>query len=386
MSKLSKLLSVLVSLILLVAPLIGWTFNSKANIYVRFVLYVLILLVLGLTLLTRNSKLSLRKQILIPFYFYIMWSVFRITWLNVGINQVIMLMGLLTLIIVLGSTKWNNEDINIITSSGLKMLIVLLVCGFASGFGLGKPMTGFFMNPNLYGGILLSYIFFPLYKLEVETNKRKRKNYSMLTIIASAAILFSFSRASWVGLIIVFITYMYINFLEQRNKTIKLIICMMILLLIIIVLLPHLGNIGIFDLQKLSGVYLGKRLESGRIDMWIDLVKSLKGNYWLGYGTGIEPSLIDGRGLSAHNLYIQVLFQQGVIGLLLLIVLFFSVTRALFVLRSNKLCKVTSVVFLGLLARDFFEVSIIQNNIIISIFIWSMIGISLNTYRINQGQ
>ncbi|QEK13195.1 O-antigen ligase family protein [Crassaminicella thermophila] len=383
MSKSSRYSSIFISLVLYISPLLGWTFNKSTNIYVRFALYLLLLGIFAINLLNKNTKYKLNNQILIPFYLYLLWTVLRINRLDVGLEQFVMLVGLFTLIIILGSVKWDKKDIDLIISSGMKILILLVICGFLSGFGLGKPMTGFFLNANLYGGILLSYMFFPIYKFEMEKNNLKKRVYFLLISIAAAAIVLSFSRASWVGLIIGLNIYIYMCFLEKRNKMIKLIIGFMILLILTILLLPYFSYLNNINLQRFSAVYLGKRLETGRIDIWFKLVNSLKENYWFGYGTGVEPSLIDGKGLSAHNLYIQVLFQQGVIGLFLLIFLFFSIIRILFKLRSDKFCKVTFVIFSGLLMRDFFEVSIIQNNIIISVFIWSLIGISNNEHRVN---
>lgn len=210
-----------------------------------------------------------------------------------------------------------------------------------------------------------------------ETPKAK-KWYLFILLLAALAVLLSFSRASWVELLMTFSAYLYFKFKEQNNKIIKLMFVFFVLVLIFIIVLPNLETIGSLDIHRLSAVYLGKRLETGRVDMWFELLDALKNKYFLGYGTGIEPSMIDGRGLSAHNLYIQVLFQQGIIGLALLTFVFSIVEITLLKFNNKEFSKATSCIFLGLLARDFFEVSLIQNNIIISVTIWILIGIALN--------
>ena len=116
--------------------------------------------------------------------------------------------------------------------------------------------------------------------------------------------------------------------------------------------------------------------------IWAMVIDSMPG-YWLaGHGAGIEMSQMSIPGqtvVNTHSLYLEVLFQYGVVGLLLFLVALLMATRAMWTERSDL-----SVLGVSLLAGSigvmFFELhSFIHSPNLIWLWIWFPMAIALGS-------
>ncbi|MGR5000240.1 O-antigen ligase family protein [Vibrio celticus] len=117
-------------------------------------------------------------------------------------------------------------------------------------------------------------------------------------------------------------------------------------------------------LNNLSRIYFEKNLYSGRQDIWNAMYKSLNIlELIIGTGTGNQPNEITGMDLSAHNSFFQIIFQNGILGLLLITLIFyFSIPKTI----SSKEDIVKSSFLIAILIPASFEVFIFQNHTVIS--------------------
>ncbi|MCB4795768.1 O-antigen ligase family protein [Pseudomonas sp. NP21570] len=116
--------------------------------------------------------------------------------------------------------------------------------------------------------------------------------------------------------------------------------------------------------------------------IWAMVIDSMPG-YWLaGHGAGIEMSQMSIPGqtvVNTHSLYLEVLFQYGVVGLLLFLAALLMATRAMWTERSDL-----SVLGVSLLAGSigvmFFELhSFIHSPNLIWLWIWFPMAIALGS-------
>ena len=124
---------------------------------------------------------------------------------------------------------------------------------------------------------------------------------------------------------------------------------------------------------------------SGREDVWPELLSTIQQRPITGYGTtepwrfyrleyGIE------RELSAHNLWLAILFQSGAVGLMGLIAFLWTVWRHLLEHNDNMVVRASIAFFVGTVFHESFEVSLTQNTLQIGLGTWAaiMLGVSFS--------
>lgn len=82
-------------------------------------------------------------------------------------------------------------------------------------------------------------------------------------------------------------------------------------------------------------------------------------------------------GLSAHNLYIMIVTQTGLVGLAAFIVLITGLWHLCYRIRSAPSGRIVGALILAYLVHEIFEVSMTQNNLINAWLFWLIVGLSL---------
>lgn len=116
--------------------------------------------------------------------------------------------------------------------------------------------------------------------------------------------------------------------------------------------------------------------------IWAMVIDSMPG-YWLaGHGAGVEMSQMSIPGqtvVNTHSLYLEVLFQYGVVGLLFFLVALLMAARAMWTDRSNLSVLGVSLLT-GSIGVMFFELhSFIHSPNLIWLWIWFPIAIALGS-------
>lgn len=114
--------------------------------------------------------------------------------------------------------------------------------------------------------------------------------------------------------------------------------------------------------------------------IWAMVIDSMPGYWFAGHGAGVEMGLMSIPGqtvVNTHSLYLEVLFQYGVVGLLLFLITLLMATKAMWTDRSDL-----SVLGVSLLSGSvgvmFFELhSFIHSPNLIWLWIWFPIAIAL---------
>jgi len=123
--------------------------------------------------------------------------------------------------------------------------------------------------------------------------------------------------------------------------------------------------------------------------IWAMVIDSMPG-YWLaGHGAGVEMSQMSIPGqtvVNTHSLYLEVLFQYGLIGLLLFLIVLLMATRSMWVDRSDLSVLGVSLLS-GSIGVMFFELhSFIHSPNLIWLWIWLPIAIALGSQAKRNAQ
>ncbi|MGY2409959.1 O-antigen ligase family protein [Pseudomonas pergaminensis] len=196
-------------------------------------------------------------------------------------------------------------------------------------------------------------------------------------VFGVALVLISESRASLLGLMVFFMTYVLLpRILRLRISGLYffsfVVATAAVLSFSVGILFPELNA----ELSRLSAEIFQKSLDSGRSSMWSMLFELMTGYEVWGRGGGVQIKDISDIEYSAHNLYLQIYMQLGLVGEFMLIALLYSIWN--FTFRGGDLYKVriAASAFIGLLVINCFEVTLFQNNLVLSLPILVLIGIA----------
>ena len=191
----------------------------------------------------------------------------------------------------------------------------------ASRFGdIGGRVTSLFSNPNILAVYLLLYFPFSLWSAFLPENKgRMRVFYAITTAFCALCILLTWSRGAWLGL-----AFEVLVFLAFYSKKSRYILRFTPFLFIFVPFLP--SN---FKSRLLSIGDLGESSIRYRLQTWQGALRMFK-EYPLGIGVGemawhtMYPHYaVSGTKtvMHAHNIFLQVAVELGVVGLVVFLLL-----------------------------------------------------------------
>ena len=196
----------------------------------------------------------------------------------------------------------------LVKPAAYEMTVVLFSFGYYSGLSGLNFLAGF------NSAALMGICFVKGLKA---TSKSKRIVNYMIAIISLFALISTQKRGVLVAAAIaIFVTLVY-YFWGQSNmkKLTQMIIIMCVIALLFFGVMTNTEP-GIRMLKR-STVY--EDISSGRFDRYQSILSNMEGKYFFGYGTG---SMMVGFGNDAHNIYLQILYDHGFLGLMVYLVFF----------------------------------------------------------------
>lgn len=126
--------------------------------------------------------------------------------------------------------------------------------------------------------------------------------------------------------------------------------------------------------QDWSRAMTGKNLGT-RVLIWQHMLDAIGDQPWWGHGPTASPADVLGRDLSAHNLYLQVAFQSGLVGCVALAAALAAVWRAMWAGRADPVVRLAAAVMIGVLVHQSFEVTLTQNHVALACPAWLVMAI-----------
>lgn len=352
------------------------------NTTITNIIYTGVLTLNILYLICKTTKFNLLSKgillfILLMFYYsYICIFFSEGTIIDVfSIVRIIQLLCCISVYLTTYYMRFRCTDLKLIRS--LIFFISIIVLCYLTINGIHNMADRHFFRNNNYIGMLF-FCFTVLYSLA--TYKYSFFYFLMISLLITIVFI-SGSRSSLIGIIIMFIFYKF--FLLHRYKNYYFykyifhgVIIANLLFVIAYTILPY-QEIG-QTINTLTQIYTGKNFFSGRQLIWNSIITQIYQAPFIGNGLSYTVGNIYDTQLSAHNWYLQILLQSGMIGLVLIVMLIFQIyKRLLKFLWCQKAC-LGAAFLLAFLSQQSFEIAFTQNHLSIGLIVWFILGMLSN--------
>lgn len=334
---------------------------------IAFVSLIFILLVQKKFIAINDIKLLLPFIIFIAIYLINLNGMSDTRGLMTVFNQTTYMI----IIYIVYSLSWKKIQIRTLSTLYYVSLPLLLFLIFVA--------TGV-LNKNAIGSFAFYLTFFPLLHLIGYSKNLKKSRLLLVFVLSSIVILYTDSRSIFTAAFFGLLTYLLWKFLT-KNKFLYYFYFFLIAAFnyFIIVVYPNMRKWEIFPtLEELSIRYTGKSLMTGRNTIWAQLVDIVSLKPWLGYGSGTLPEHFLPTSLSAHNLYIQVSLQVGIIGLFFLVLFFLIIWKMFWKKRFDRKVVLSAAFLISIIVHQSFEVTLTQNHYSIGLLQWLIIAFGLS--------
>lgn len=308
------------------------------------IVYVLGIAILGFCVVNRgalfvdNSKYILLLMVYMFLTCY--WSAEKSAF-----NSLITIYAELLFLFLQLQFSYKKSDYRKIKIAFLIQNCILLALCFTNGiymdnrFWLKSATSG--ADPNYLSGWFVIPLCFSVEFLFYEELKKIWKILLVVQIVLS--FYFIMQTASKSGLItnvcVVAIATIYTSKKIIRKHPRRALSIIILFLIAFLIAINHMPD---YLVQRLTN---GDMTGTGRFPMWITLVKEMLNNplkMVIGFGTG-SVKYYTGTGLVSHNTFLDVLFNEGVIGFSFLICYIVKSIKA-----KRKTCPFTVIAFLGM--------------------------------------
>lgn len=315
------------------------------------------------------SKLKKQTLTLSCYYIFIILNIIPIFSINNHLDSIeyfvitLYLLAYSIFIFVFSNQKNYSKVFKVYVYSS-SLASVFAIVGYLGKIGFlmydSYRVKSLFKDPNVFGPYLVPAVIILLDDI-LRNNIASRKLNVFLLFINTVGIVLSFSRGSWLNLAVSVIFYLLLNINRLKLRRILMYSAITLLILLLIWSFFLENDFKDFFMQRtmIQG-YDNDRFsvqESGL---------SLVSNRLIGYGPGVYEEIVMenfGLNVSAHNLYIRVMLENGIIGFTFFIIpLIYILTKLLKRHVTNDMSKV-----------DF------KSSILLSI----IIGIAVNSFVID---
>ena len=348
---------------------------EKNNIGMHCILASLYFLMLPLTISVNSAGASFLKLATIPISIFFLISLLFYK-KDLQINMVHIILGVYTvttvltmfvnptsdnfeyvkgyflnaaLFICLSVIEYNERELKILEYVQVLLLIIITAITLCNGRTIYNRTTleifGQESDPNYYVG----FFIFPLtVTMKKIYSSQYRIFYIIAALLAIYAVFLSGSRGGLLAIVVTIIAFAIIYPKKSMNK-LMILICMLLSVLILwFAIKPFLSD-TVIDRMSIEAV-----VETGgthRTEIWASMLDKIKNSSWefiFGRGIGtLHPMMVAGKVqlVVAHNHTIQLLHDQGIVGLIAFVMLVVCC-----ILRCIKKRQCVAIALLGMLA------------------------------------
>ena len=283
------------------------------------------------------------------------------------------------LILFVGAALWIRRCPGCLPRSGwlLAWSSVLALGAVLSAFG---PLAGQ-INANSVG--MVGFVALGVVFLAEQSRIRKVFVISIILLSLSAAVAVG-ARGALLAMMAFLVTYSLWTWLSAGVLRVWLpVFGAGIFSVVVVIALLNTDWWAWQPIDEWSREVFGRRVMSGRQDLWAAVLDAGRDRLWTGYGPSASMMELTGQTLSAHNLFIQVLLQSGIVGLSVLLLVLVSVWFGLIRHSSGRVARVGAGFFIGMVVLQSFEVALTQNLFVFGAVFWILMGLSVGGRKVD---
>ncbi|MBQ6999016.1 MAG: O-antigen ligase family protein [Clostridia bacterium] len=296
------------------------------NIGLGSVSKLLSFLVVGVTLLGDIKRMNFSFGLISIMALYICWNCFSLFYSgNVSntLERIISLSLNYMMIIVCGSISRNERELKflekaIVLSGWFVLVLMLFFSRVTSEFRVIIVSGGQAQDPNYLCGFLMYPI---VYYFKNIFNRQKRVSSIVSFVLMIIFVLLTGSRGGLIAVIGACICCYLLNN-SNKNKIQGFIISALILVFVYMIIMAIMPEelLARFDLS-----YTEEDRGAGRFDIWQSLLEQYADFGFVRHFAGVGAAAIRVYSRKvAHNLWIETLFELGIIGLVLIILMYIA--------------------------------------------------------------
>lgn len=310
---------------------------------VKYVLYIFLSIACTIYIIKNMKRINFEKKSLIGIAIIFMIMTIPSTIIMIGFrgtNELTSSYIRLWLLIPIIFYVYSNININKLLKMFIRYSIVIngisLIKLINKSDSFGR-VQGIFSHPNFYAFYLIIIILYLVLCIKYKEKGLLTYLYVIFNIIM---ILAAGSKTALIALSVSFI-YIFSRYIKRKNIFLRFpIIGIMILIILIIIVLfgKELSDLRVFDINY--GIQESQvNSFEWRLLNWQSKITYLKSNFWGSlFGLGVGSEVLYGfKGYSMHNEYLRILFENGIIGCILIIIFLKSLFRKVKNLKDIQL-------------------------------------------------
>lgn len=341
-------------------------------------------------LLKRSIPTHLLQGILVFSFLILLFSISTskaTSFQNQAIENTIQLIAASLFFMSMSTIRWDKVLLSIFCYISLVFFVVNIVLWI--GLGFPTPFQGLIAHSNGLGSLTYILLYFPLITITFSSPLSLRHSLGNTAFFLGVMLLVaSNSRSSWLAFIIVIFTFYFGKFIfRKRILYFSLPILLVCLSITFTIFYANVRDTSWYmDANELTLKYTGKQFVSGRELFWKDLLTAIAEKPISGYGAGIEARHFIAYDFSSHNLYLQIILQVGIFGLIFLYVILFWLCICFWQGKDDRGVDLSYAYLLSVIIHQIFEVSLIQNNLMTFFLIWLVFAIGVQRATRQQSQ
>lgn len=341
---------------------------------------IIIVIILSIYFLLLYFKINVNKRtalILLPISLFFFYYIFNVNYnfeYNINYSVEILIIGMVFLYTILLGNK-----IFI-----FRFWIIFLFI-FSNFTFLSAIITVFHFNNSM--GIMFYLLLFFNFAYFNEEKNIILKYINIYTVALNILIIFlSNSRTSILVLMITLFIFVFWKYFRRIYSRLIVLVIAISISFIFIYLYLYKAPLGM-RIDEISITYTEKSFFSGRQIAWDLAINDVieTGKIMMGMGINAEFYLLFGY---LHNLYVQLFYQSGIVGLSLIVIIFLSISY-LFkrkIDKNDNMTKTLAAFFIGIIILQNFEGLMIYNFSIISLLTWIIVGLFLNNLLFGEAK
>lgn len=346
-------------------------YSLNVNSFIKYIAYGSSMLIIGYTIFlgTKNKiKLDMMFFSLIIYIFYNIFILF-LGFSKSALYIVFQEFALLLFAFFATKLKITEESINNIERIFSKLYYCVLILT-SMIFLIGKK--------NLLINNVSMTVYKAIFAISIFPYAKSNKK-TLFCIISMIFFYMIGERTSALILVIIHILNMVLKKINTKTTYNIIFICVIIFTLSFIniyVKLPY-TKLGI-ELNEYSRKISGENFFSGRNVIWKKILDSVQNNKLLGLTYSNDIELYYETELSTHNLYLWLILNGGYILLILFYIYMFSIWKKYFKNIKKEKTRIVASYFVGFMILVNFELLLLTNNFIVSLFMWFIIAIGIS--------